>query len=221
MCSWRGTPRSTSRWLSIPDINQLWAIFTSPLPTHETRCYPLVRFPCLPGTAREPALDRTRPTWTAGPRSAQQVIDYNGALAEVCAEFKRCLFDNNAVFNSRFTAADVATVTNTAVCIFSFTPFQLSCRPIFNPRGLLPPFASGTGQPRGDLLGRHFPDGLTGPPSWDVDDPRSRRAAGVGKPPLWTRSGAWHERGALSIRRSEPVAASANRVEQPEEAPVP
>jgi hypothetical protein len=42
-----------------------------------------------------------------------QVMAYNGALADVCAEFKRCLFDNNAVFNSTFTAADVATVTNT------------------------------------------------------------------------------------------------------------
>ncbi len=43
-----------------------------------------------------------------------QVIAYNGALADVCAEFKRCLFDNNAVFNSSFTTADVATVLNTA-----------------------------------------------------------------------------------------------------------
>ena len=97
--------------VSIPDINQLRDdLHQSARPE---RADALVRFQRLPGAAREPALDAHRPTWTAGPRSAQQVIDYNGALADVCAEFKRCRFDNNAVFNSTFTAADVATVTNT------------------------------------------------------------------------------------------------------------
>ncbi len=99
------------------------AIFTSP-PDHE-RVDPLVRFQRLPGTAREPALDAHRPTRTAGPRSDEQVIDYNGALAEVCAEFKRCLFDNNAVFNSTFTAADVATVTTVGITADYFHPSLL------------------------------------------------------------------------------------------------
>jgi len=34
-------------------------------------------------------------------------------LAEVCGEFKRCIWDDEAVFSSGFTAADVATVANT------------------------------------------------------------------------------------------------------------
>jgi hypothetical protein len=63
----------------------------------------------------------------------QQVIAYNGALADVCAEFKRCRFDNNAVFNSTFTAADVATVTNTGG--LNIPPFNLI--PVFGP-GAIP-----------------------------------------------------------------------------------
>ena len=41
------------------------------------------------------------------------MLAYNEALAGVCAEFKRCLWDDYAVFNSKFTTADVATVVNT------------------------------------------------------------------------------------------------------------
>jgi hypothetical protein len=42
------------------------------------------------------------------------VIDHNAALAAVCVQHKPCLFDGKVGFNSSFTAADVATVTNTA-----------------------------------------------------------------------------------------------------------
>jgi lysophospholipase L1-like esterase len=111
---------------SIPDINQLWEAFTEPVagspilaidPNAQLRwslfnvCQALLANPT--STAQ---VDEDR-------RAAfqNQVIDYNGALAEVCAEFKRCLFDNNAVFNSTFTADDVANVTNTGgLDIFPF-----------------------------------------------------------------------------------------------------
>jgi lysophospholipase L1-like esterase len=43
----------------------------------------------------------------------EQVIAYNEALEEVCTAFKRCIWDDNAVFGSEFTAADVATVATT------------------------------------------------------------------------------------------------------------
>jgi lysophospholipase L1-like esterase len=97
--------------LSIPDINQLHTIFTSP-PDPDAlmrwsafgTCQALLANPLSMGPAD---VDR-RAQFRA------QVIAYNGALADVCAEFKRCLFDNNAVFNSSFRAANVATVTNTA-----------------------------------------------------------------------------------------------------------
>jgi lysophospholipase L1-like esterase len=39
----------------------------------------------------------------------QRVIDDNSQLRSVCAEFSQCLYDNDAVFNWHFTAADVNT----------------------------------------------------------------------------------------------------------------
>ena len=106
---------------SIPDINQLWeAVHESPAPPRDPNA--LLRwslFNVCQALLANP-LRRHRPTWTAGPLSSPG-DRLQRALAEVCAEFTRCLFDNNAVFNSTFTAADVATVTNTGgLDIFPF-----------------------------------------------------------------------------------------------------
>jgi lysophospholipase L1-like esterase len=61
------------------------------------------------------------PTITANPQSTapadvdrrqrvhQRVIDYNTALATVCAQYTNCRFDGNAVFNSHFALSDVST----------------------------------------------------------------------------------------------------------------
>jgi lysophospholipase L1-like esterase len=102
--------------LSIPDVNKLHDLFTNLDATPPTGdpdaltrwallpvCQPLLANPLSTAQAD---LDR---------RAAfrDQVMDYNDALADVCAKFKRCRYDNNAVFNSDFTTADVATVTNT------------------------------------------------------------------------------------------------------------
>ena len=105
-------PKVYIEMLSIPNINQLHTIFTTPVPDLNALarwsafnvCQALLANPL---STEQADVDR-RAAFRA------QVIAYNGALADVCAEFKRCLFDNNAVFNSSFTAADVATVTNTA-----------------------------------------------------------------------------------------------------------
>ncbi len=116
-------PKVYIQMASIPDINQLYTLFSSD-PNAILRWSPQVFNVCQALLANAPsnaAADVAR-------RDAfrQQVIDYNGALADVCAEFKRCLFDKNAVFNSTFTAADVATVTNTAALpgtdVFDFIP---------------------------------------------------------------------------------------------------
>jgi lysophospholipase L1-like esterase len=104
-------PKVYIQMLSIPDINQLHTNFTSP-PNPDAllrwsafnTCQALLANPL---STEQADVDR-RAAFRA------QVIAYNGALADVCAEFKRCLFDNNAVFNSSFTTADVATVRNTA-----------------------------------------------------------------------------------------------------------
>jgi lysophospholipase L1-like esterase len=39
----------------------------------------------------------------------QRERDFNSALGTVCANYKRCLFDGNAVFDYAFTAADIST----------------------------------------------------------------------------------------------------------------
>jgi lysophospholipase L1-like esterase len=97
--------------MSIPDINQLHAIFTSPPdPNALTRwslfgvCQGLLANPL----STAPADEERRAAFRA------QVIAYNEALEDVCAEFKRCRWDDYAVFNTRFTTADVANVFNTA-----------------------------------------------------------------------------------------------------------
>jgi lysophospholipase L1-like esterase len=115
---------------SIPDINNLWDLFTDVTTTPPTGD-PNALFRWSPGGL---SANGTCQALLANPLSTaqadsdrreafqDQVSDYNDALAGVCAEFKRCLFDNNAVFDSRFTAADVATVTNTAPLPNGFIP---------------------------------------------------------------------------------------------------
>lgn len=111
---------------SIPDINQLHAIFTSPPdPNALTRwaalsvCQGLLANPL----SNEPADLARRAAFR------DRVIAYNGALEQACAEFKRCRFDDNAVFNSKFTTADVATVTNTS----GLDIFPFNVLPVFGP----------------------------------------------------------------------------------------
>jgi lysophospholipase L1-like esterase len=121
-----GDPKVYIQVLSIPDINKLHTLFTSPPdPNALTRwsvlnvCQALLANPLSTAQAD---VDR-RAAFRA------QVIAYNGALADVCAEFKRCLFDDNAVFNSSFTTADVATVTNTG----GLNIFPFNVIPVFGP----------------------------------------------------------------------------------------
>jgi lysophospholipase L1-like esterase len=96
--------------MSIPDINNLRTIFTEPADQNALLRWKL--FSVCQGLLAEPlstapADEERREAFRA------QVIAYNEALEEVCAEFKRCIWDDYAVFNTGFTTADVATVTNT------------------------------------------------------------------------------------------------------------
>jgi lysophospholipase L1-like esterase len=112
--------------MSIPDINQLHSLFTNPPDQNAlTRwslfnvCQGLLANPL----STAPADEERRALFRA------QVIAYNDALAEVCAEFKRCRWDEYAVFNSSFTTADVATVLNTSG--LNVPPFNAI--PVFGP----------------------------------------------------------------------------------------
>jgi lysophospholipase L1-like esterase len=40
-------------------------------------------------------------------RVLQRIVDYNAALADVCALYRQCLFDGNAAFDAQYTKADV------------------------------------------------------------------------------------------------------------------
>jgi lysophospholipase L1-like esterase len=96
--------------MSIPDINQLRTIFTEPPDQNALLRWKL--FSVCQGLLFEPlstvpADEQRREAFRA------QVIAYNEALEEVCAEFKRCIWDDYAVFESAFTTADVATVLDT------------------------------------------------------------------------------------------------------------
>jgi len=111
-------PKVYVQMLSIPDINQLHTLFTSPPdPNALLRwevlgvCQSLLENPL----SIEPADVARRAAFR------EHVIALNGALGDVCAEFKHCRFDDNAVFESSFTTADVATVANTeGLDIFPF-----------------------------------------------------------------------------------------------------
>jgi lysophospholipase L1-like esterase len=112
--------------MSIPDVNNLRTIFTEPPdPNALLRwelfnvCQGLLANPL----STEPADEARREAFR------EQVMAYNAALAEVCAEFKRCIWDDEAVFDSHFTTADVATVQDTVG--LNIPPFNLI--PIFGP----------------------------------------------------------------------------------------
>jgi hypothetical protein len=88
---------------SVPDVYQLWAIL------HDNEnarnawsgfniCQSLLANPTSTAT-----LDVERRA-----RVRQRNIDFNTQLAEVCALYPQCTFDNNAIFNAQFTAADVS-----------------------------------------------------------------------------------------------------------------
>jgi lysophospholipase L1-like esterase len=96
--------------MSIPDINNLRTIFTEPPDPNALARWEL--FHVCQGLLANP-LSTARADEERRAAFRAQVIAYNQALAEVCSEFKRCIWDDEAVFSSGFTAADVATVANT------------------------------------------------------------------------------------------------------------
>lgn len=121
-----GNPKAYILLASIPDVNQLHAIFTNPPDPNA-----LIRWAALnvcQGLLANPL--SSEPADLAR-RAAfrERVIAYNRELEQACAELKRCRFDRNAVFNSSFTTADVATVTNTS----GLNIFPFNVLPVFGP----------------------------------------------------------------------------------------
>ena len=98
-----GFPNRRILVLSVPDVYQLWAL----LHTNSSAvsiwnvahiCQSLL---ANPTSTAQADVDRRA-------RVRQRNIDFNTQLLEVCALYPKCQFDNNAIFNAGFTAADVS-----------------------------------------------------------------------------------------------------------------
>jgi lysophospholipase L1-like esterase len=100
-----GSPDASVYVVSIPDVYRLWLLF------HENRnarlawrltgfCKSMLANPGSTAPADEARRQRVR----------QRIVDYNAVLANGCAIYVRCHFDDNAVFDYTFQPKDVSKV---------------------------------------------------------------------------------------------------------------
>lgn len=99
-----GSPNARIYAVSVPDVYHLWEILkdnSSARLAWDTYdiCQSLLENPL--STAQEDVDRRLR--------VRQRNIDFNTVLAEVCAQYIHCRFDNNTVFNYPFKTTDVST----------------------------------------------------------------------------------------------------------------
>jgi lysophospholipase L1-like esterase len=98
-----GLKKSSIFVASIPDIKRLWEIGRNSF---------LARTAWSLGNTCQSMLANPQSTATADVerrnRVQQRVIDYNAVLSKVCAEYRRCRFDDNAVFSYPFTLSHVS-----------------------------------------------------------------------------------------------------------------
>lgn len=99
-----GSPRARIFVASIPDVYRLWLVFKGDV---------FARFAWRTFDVCRSLLARPRSTEPddVARRSAvlQRTIDFNQQLAEVCAMYIHCRFDDDAVFNDAFQPNDVST----------------------------------------------------------------------------------------------------------------
>ena len=98
-----GLPKSAIFVASIPDIKRLWEVGKDSWAARTAwdladTCQSMLANPRSTATADVERRARVQ----------QRVIDYNAVMAEVCAEYRRCRFDGNAVFSYRFTLNQVS-----------------------------------------------------------------------------------------------------------------
>lgn len=87
---------------SVPNVYHLWVLYHADLLAQAAWftfgvCQTMLNNPTSTAQAD---VDRRA-------RVLQRIVDYNTALAQVCADFRQCLFDQNAAFESQYTKADV------------------------------------------------------------------------------------------------------------------
>jgi lysophospholipase L1-like esterase len=99
-----GSPEALVYVVSIPDVYRLWLILHEN-PDARSRwrltgfCRSMLANPDSTAPADEARRQRVR----------ERIVEYNAALAGVCAAYVRCLFDGNAVFDYPFQPKDVST----------------------------------------------------------------------------------------------------------------
>ncbi len=100
-----GLPNAHILVASVPDIVQLWVVAKDVPAARSVWSFANI---CQTVTANPLSVAQADVDRRA--RVRQRVIDYNTALATVCAQFANCRFDQNAVFNSGFSLSDVSSV---------------------------------------------------------------------------------------------------------------
>jgi lysophospholipase L1-like esterase len=121
-----GLPKAYIFVASVPNINNLYTIFTSPADPNALLRWSLFKVcqALLANPLSTEAADVQRRA-----EFQAQVQAYNQQLAEVCGAYIRCLYDGGAVYNLSFTTSDVANVTNTN----GLNVFPFNAIPIFGP----------------------------------------------------------------------------------------
>jgi hypothetical protein len=90
---------------SVPDIKRLWFVAKDTANaravwSYASICQSMLANPLSTSQADNDRRDRVR----------QRVIDYNTALATVCAQYTNCRFDGNVLFNTPFELGDVSSI---------------------------------------------------------------------------------------------------------------
>ncbi len=100
-----GLPNARVFVASVPDIKQLWLVGKDSATTRNIWstfgiCQSMLANPTSTAQADVDRRDAVQ----------QQVIDYNTALATVCAQFANCRFDGNLIFDTKFALGDVSSI---------------------------------------------------------------------------------------------------------------
>jgi lysophospholipase L1-like esterase len=100
-----GLPNARVFVASVPDIKQLWFVGKDNAAVRNVWstfgiCQSMVANPTSTAPADVDRRDRVQ----------QRVIDYNTALATVCAQYTHCRFDDNLIFDTKFELSDVSSI---------------------------------------------------------------------------------------------------------------
>jgi lysophospholipase L1-like esterase len=99
-----GSPATYVYVASIPNVYQLWSVLKGSSSARSTWALFGVCKSMLANPTSTKAADVARRA-----RVLQREQDFNGVLASVCALYKQCRFDGNAVFDTAFAVSDIST----------------------------------------------------------------------------------------------------------------